>query len=186
VEAERARLDGRPDPDAWKRAVEAREAIAQPYDAALGRVRLAEALSQAGASQDELAPVLDRARATAETLGLTPVLAALDRLEPGRRRQRVNGRAAGTMPVDEPGLVDLGLSPRELEVLALVAVGRTNREIGDALFISAKTASVHITHILDKLGVSSRVEAALLAASVGLAPADAALVPATVKVAAET
>jgi DNA-binding NarL/FixJ family response regulator len=48
-------------------------------------------------------------------------------------------------------------------VLDLVSAGRTNREIGLALFISEKTASVHVTHILDKLGVSSRVEAALLA-----------------------
>ena len=61
-----------------------------------------------------------------------------------------------------------GLSAREREVLALVADGRTNREIGEALFISTKTASVHVTHILTKLGVSSRTEAALLAARAGL------------------
>ena len=65
---------------------------------------------------------------------------------------------------------DLGLSPREREVLSLLAEGRTNREIADRLFISEKTASVHVTHILDKLGVSSRVEAALVAAQAGSLP----------------
>ena len=53
-------------------------------------------------------------------------------------------------------------------MLALLADGRSNREIGEALFISTKTASVHVTHILDKLGVSSRTEAALLAARAGV------------------
>ena len=61
-----------------------------------------------------------------------------------------------------------GLTEREREVLALVAAGRTNGQIGTALFISTKTASVHVTHILDKLGVSSRTEAALLAIQAGL------------------
>jgi class 3 adenylate cyclase len=66
-------------------------------------------------------------------------------------------------------LAELGLSARELEVLGLVAAGRTNGEIARALFISPKTASVHVTHILDKLGVSNRVEAATMAARLGLA-----------------
>ena len=73
----------------------------------------------------------------------------------------VGGRVRGDM---DPW----GLSPREREVLALVASGRTNREIGDALFISDKTASVHVTHILTKLGVSSRTEAALAASARGI------------------
>ncbi len=58
-----------------------------------------------------------------------------------------------------------GLSPRELEVLALVATGRTDGEIAEALFISKKTASVHVAHIKDKLGVDSRVEVALIGAA---------------------
>ena len=60
------------------------------------------------------------------------------------------------------------LTARELEVLRLVAQGRTNSEIGDLLFISSKTASVHVSHILAKLGVSSRVQAAGLARDEGL------------------
>jgi DNA-binding CsgD family transcriptional regulator len=62
----------------------------------------------------------------------------------------------------------LGLSTRERDVLALLADGRTNGETGRSLFISAKTASVHVTHILDKLGVSSRTEAAVLAVRAGV------------------
>jgi DNA-binding NarL/FixJ family response regulator len=61
-----------------------------------------------------------------------------------------------------------GLTPRELEVLQLVAAGRSNGEIGTALFISTKTASVHVSNILAKLGVSGRGEAAALAHRVGL------------------
>jgi DNA-binding CsgD family transcriptional regulator len=63
---------------------------------------------------------------------------------------------------------ELGLTPREREVLALVADGRTNRQIAEALFISAKTASVHVSNILAKLGVGSRVEAAAVAHRLGL------------------
>jgi DNA-binding CsgD family transcriptional regulator len=61
-----------------------------------------------------------------------------------------------------------GLSPREREVLALIALGRTNREIGDRLFISQKTVGVHVGNILAKLGVSGRVEAAAVAIRLGL------------------
>ena len=75
------------------------------------------------------------------------------------------------MPTAAP-FAELGLSARESEVLALVAAGRTNGQIAEALFISPKTASVHVTHILDKLGVSSRIEAAMLAARAGLVAPD--------------
>ncbi|HSL34552.1 MAG TPA: LuxR C-terminal-related transcriptional regulator, partial [Candidatus Limnocylindrales bacterium] len=61
----------------------------------------------------------------------------------------------------------LGLSSREMEVLALVAAGLSNGEIAARLFITRKTAAVHVTHILDKLGVSNRVEAAMMAVRVG-------------------
>ncbi len=66
------------------------------------------------------------------------------------------------------GRNELGLSPRELEVLALIAQGRTNAQIASELFISPKTAGVHVTHILNKLGVSNRVEAAMIASRLGL------------------
>ncbi len=62
----------------------------------------------------------------------------------------------------------LGLSAREVEVLELVTAGMTNGEIADRLFITRKTAAVHVTHILDKLGVANRVSAAMIGARVGL------------------
>ena len=65
-----------------------------------------------------------------------------------------------------------GLTPRELEVLRLVAVGRSNQQIADTLFISKKTVSVHVSHILAKLGVSTRVEAAATAHRLGLENAN--------------
>jgi DNA-binding NarL/FixJ family response regulator len=62
----------------------------------------------------------------------------------------------------------LGLTQREAEVLALVAEGRTNRQIGQALFITPKTASLHVSRILAKLGVAGRGEAAAVAHRLGL------------------
>jgi len=85
---------------------------------------------------------------------------------------RTNGRSdlvraiAGDPPTRRPDT--FGLSGREREVLALVAQGRTNREIGERLFISQKTVGVHVGNILAKLEVSGRVEAATVAIRLGL------------------
>ena len=70
------------------------------------------------------------------------------------------------MPDDDAAR--LGLTPREREVLALVALGRTNRQIADALFISENTAGVHVSRILGKLDVTGRGEAAAVAYRLGL------------------
>ena len=79
------------------------------------------------------------------------------------------GQRAGFAPTAEVRATPLaGLTPREIEVLQLVAAGSTNGEIGSALFISTKTASVHVSNILAKLGVSGRGEAAALAYKLGL------------------
>ena len=64
----------------------------------------------------------------------------------------------------------MALTPREAEVMALVAEGRTNRQIGEALFISEKTASVHVSRLLAKLGAANRGEAAAAARQAGLLP----------------
>ena len=73
--------------------------------------------------------------------------------------------AAGSSPDD--ALRRLGLTEREAEVPGLLTEGRTNRQIGDALFISEKTASVHVTNLLRKLGVGSRAEAAEMSRRLG-------------------
>ena len=86
-----------------------------------------------------------------------PARGARSRARPGRRRRGPPARAD-----------TFGLSRREREVLALIAEGRTNREIGERLFISQKTVGVHVGNILAKLGVSGRVEAAAVAIRLGL------------------
>jgi DNA-binding CsgD family transcriptional regulator len=72
------------------------------------------------------------------------------------------------VPTGRPANNDFGLSKRELEVLALIAEGRSNPEIGRRLFITRKTVAVHVSNILTKLGVSGRVEAAAAAIRLGI------------------
>ena len=118
--------------------------------------------------------LLRAAYATCASLNAAPMIASIESLA---RRARIDLTAPSIAPVEpgpspaaaarhRPG--DLGLSARELEVLALVADGRTNGEIARALFISTKTASSHVTHILDKLGATNCVEAAVIAERAGL------------------
>src|SRR6185503_15469088 len=108
--------------------------------------------------------LLRDAQATAIRIGDRPLASRTERIA---RAARIE--LAAPLPRtsrDGPAASDgLRLSPREREVMTLLSDGRTNREIAECLFISEKTASVHVTHILDKLGVSSRVEAALAAAA---------------------
>jgi len=82
-----------------------------------------------------------------------------------RRAAFVRGEARGA---DRQTATSFGLSPREQGVLAEIVAGRTNREIGERLFISEKTVSVHVGNILAKLGVGGRVEAATVALRLGL------------------
>jgi DNA-binding CsgD family transcriptional regulator len=91
----------------------------------------------------------------------------------------LSGIAAAFAPERSKGPKEaFGLSKRELEVLALIAEGITNREIGERLFISQKTVAVHIGNILSKLGASGRVEAAMVAIRLELVPTPAARRPA--------
>ena len=76
--------------------------------------------------------------------------------------------AAFVGPPEAPADAAFGLSNREREVLGLIVLGRTNREIGERLFISQKTVGVHVGNILSKLAVSGRVEAATVAIRLGL------------------
>ena len=81
-------------------------------------------------------------------------------------------RAGSAPPAGHATELDhFGLTARELEVMRLVAEGRSNGEIAERLFISRKTASVHVSNILAKLGVTTRVQAATVALRMGLADA---------------
>ena len=142
----------------------------------MARWRAAEALlARRGDRRDRelAAELLRRGHATAVELGAAPLRAELERLARLGRVELTAGAAAGGQAPDRPAdatapAAALGLTARELEVLALVAEGRSNRQVGEALFISAKTASVHVSNILAKLGVASRVEAAAVAHRLGL------------------
>ena len=143
----------------------ARAAISTAY----ARFREAEALLGARASRAQIQPVLGAAYQTAVALGAGPLRREIELLA-GRGRLRLDEpAAAGTAPKAPPTpAASLGLTRREAEVLALLAEGRTNRQIGQALFITEKTASVHVSHILAKLGVAGRGEAAAIAHRLGL------------------
>jgi DNA-binding CsgD family transcriptional regulator/tetratricopeptide (TPR) repeat protein len=167
--AERTRHDGQPDPAAWATAAALWERRGQPYRVAYACFRQAEALMAGNGDRDTAAEALRRAAAITGRLGARPLdtevkaLARRARLDLGPHAVTPAPAADTPTPAE-----DLGLTPREAEVLALVAAGRSNRQIAQALFISPKTASVHVSNILAKLGVASRVEAAAVAHRLGL------------------
>jgi DNA-binding CsgD family transcriptional regulator len=171
-EAEHARLKGVDRPRHWTDAAAAWEANGRPYAAAYARWREGAALIAGSGGRSAAAIALSRAHAAATELGARPLREAIEGLA---QRARVSlGSAAAT---EQDAVLAAGpaesaarlrLTAREREVLGLLADGRTNREIAEALFISPKTASVHVTNILGKLGVQRRVEAAGLAIRLGL------------------
>jgi len=146
----------------WDEAAQAWETADEPYPLAVTLLRSAEAALGAG-DRDGGAIRLRRAAELAQRLGAGPlrddiaVLARRARITLGQRGDAAEARG------QEPEPERLGLTARELEVLRLVAAGRSNREIAGELFISVKTASVHVSNILGKLGVTSRGEAAAAA-----------------------
>jgi DNA-binding CsgD family transcriptional regulator/tetratricopeptide (TPR) repeat protein len=165
---EHGRLHGRPDPAAWAAAAAGWDGLGQPYPAAVARFREAEALLASRAPRAQVEAALQAAHQAATRLGAAPLGRELELLA-GRGRVRLEAPVA-PLATDAPTEVaSLGLTRREAEVLALVAAGRTNRQIGEALFITPKTASIHVSRILAKLGVAGRVEAATIAHRLGLA-----------------
>jgi DNA-binding CsgD family transcriptional regulator/tetratricopeptide (TPR) repeat protein len=159
-EAEYQRALGVAAPEAWEKVI-TEFGPGYVYETARAQWRLAEALAACG-SRDEAARaqaehVWQAAITTAGKLGAAPLHAALDDL--GRRARLGHGAGSGH---GGPGPV-AGLTDREREVLALVARGKSNREIAAELFIAPKTASVHVSNILAKLGAASRTEAAAIA-----------------------
>ena len=181
AEAETRRLVRESDPDAWRAAADAWAALPRPYPDAYARWREAEARLASRGDRSEAADALRRALAIVERLGAEPLrreiaaLATRARLDVDAGAFELDGAegeaAAGARDgrANGGGTLDaLGLTAREREVLALVALGRTNRQIADELFISGNTAGVHVSNILGKLGVAGRGEAAAIAYRLGL------------------
>jgi DNA-binding CsgD family transcriptional regulator len=171
AEAEWRRAQGDNDPATWQGVVDAFGPMFV-YETARSRWRLAEALTEAG-RRDEAQQELLLAVETAERIGAVPLRAALadlarrarlsDRQVSAAAAARGGGRPRGAARDPLAGLTD-----REAEVLRLLAAGQTNKEIGATLFIAPKTASVHVSNILAKLGAASRTEAAAIAHAQGV------------------
>jgi DNA-binding CsgD family transcriptional regulator len=167
VTAELARAVGTQDVAAWSAAAQAWRAAAEPYPLAYTLLRLAEAAAAAG-DREAAGRGVREAYALARRVGAIPIAdeaAALAR----RTRLSLDEPSAETAAAaPEDPLARFGLTEREREILELLATGRSNPQIAESLFISPKTASVHVSNILAKLGVDSRVEAAAVAHRLGV------------------
>ena len=160
--AEHDRACGAARPQAWADAAAAWDRLERPPLAAYCRWRQAEALVATGASRAEASVPLRDAHAVAARIGARPLAAELELLAQRARLDlaaSADGPPAGKSALEET----LGLTPREADVLALIARGYTNREIATTLVISVKTAGVHVSHILRKLDAPNRLEAAAIA-----------------------
>jgi len=166
--AELERLEGAPEPALWADVADRWAELGFNLEIAYARWRQAEAALGAGAAKATASQPLQEAARLTEDAGASLLGAEVQALA---RRARIELGRGRDSPATEPPDVEadrFGLTDRELDVLALLADGRTNPEIAEALFISRKTASTHVSHILAKLDVRSRVEAATLAHRVGL------------------
>ncbi|EEP70062.1 LuxR family transcriptional regulator [Micromonospora sp. ATCC 39149] len=164
-EAEVSRLDGS-DPALWARSVAAWDRRHHPYPAAYSRLRQAEALLARRSRTASAGRLLREAYQVAQGLGAEPLsteirtLAARARVALEERGASADGRSVTRAePVGDELAV---LTTREREVLAAVAEGLTNKEIGQRLFISERTIGVHVSHIFDKLQVRTRVQASAI------------------------
>ena len=167
LDLERVRLRGPHDPASWSELAADWRALDRPYPFAYARYREAEAVLATGGSRADAAGLLREAGIVADELGAEPLATLVRDLA---ARARLARKPAGQPGVDPSLGQGLGhhITPREAEVLHLVVGGWTNQQIADALFITRKTASVHVSNLLSKLGVAHRGEAAALAVRLGL------------------
>lgn len=162
-DAEHGRWSGAAGAAGWAAVAARWETLAQPYPAAYARWRQAEAAVTNGERPSAVAP-LTVARRLAAGLGAGPLLREIDALA---RAARLSVEPAADTPLTPP-TAPFGLTRRERDVVALLADGLTNRQIARRLFITEKTAGVHVSNILGKIGVSNRGQAAAAARRVGL------------------
>jgi DNA-binding CsgD family transcriptional regulator len=165
VEAEAARLARRDEVAAWQRAVDATRVAAEAYPLCYSLFRLAEAqATDPAVSADHTSATAAECMLLAERLAA----ATADDIRTLARRARLRIAPAPAESAATHPSLRIRLTDRELEVLDLVADGHSNGQIAAALYISPKTASVHVSNILAKLNVSSRTEAAVQAHRLGL------------------
>jgi DNA-binding CsgD family transcriptional regulator len=168
AQADAARADGEDDPERWAAAAEAWSAVERPYLRAVALWRRAEALVGRGDREAAATSAADALEITGR-LGAGWLGGEVEGLIARARLRRGGDEAPVPAAAEHNGDEDpFGLTPRERQVLALVARGATNREIGAELFMAEKTASVHVSRILAKLDVRSRTQAAAVAHRMGL------------------
>ena len=165
---ERSRLAGTSDPALWSAAADAWAAVGRPIREAYARFRQAEALLSSPHGRGSAVRVLRRAAEL--SVNVVPLRRAVDELADRARIPLV-----GPLPNESSSSADetraelpFGLTPRELAVLREIGAGRTNAQIAGSLFISRSTVGVHVSNLLRKLRVTSRVQAAAVASSLGL------------------
>jgi len=152
---------GSPDSKAWDAAVAGRRVLGRPHELAMVLADAAVAYLDAR-RRDDAALAITEAHAIAVDLGAEPLRMRLESLA---RRARIGVEGVDTV---DDAAERLGLTRREREVLALLADGRSNRQIGEQLYMAESTAGVHVSNILGKLGVTRRSEAAAVAHRMGL------------------
>ncbi|WP_433787741.1 helix-turn-helix transcriptional regulator [Actinomycetospora sp. CA-101289] len=169
--AEAGRAAGAPDPAAWGKVAETWSGLLHPYPAAYALLRRADALLVTGARHGDAARVLRAAAETATAMGARPFL---DEISALARRARIDiahagdavvtgGTATAARGAAERRAPELaGLTPREHEILAVMAEGLSNRQIAQRLYISERTVAVHVSRVLTKTGTRSRTQAAAL------------------------
>jgi DNA-binding CsgD family transcriptional regulator/tetratricopeptide (TPR) repeat protein len=155
--------------DAWEIAAASWERCGEPYPTAYSLWRAADALLSARSQRPRATECLQRAWLIGNELSSTPLVEDISRLA---QRARVHLSDAPDEPPTPESMVaaDLGLTPREVEVLGHLAAGHSDRDIAESLFISKKTASVHVSNLLRKLDVPNRVEAGRVGQAHNLRP----------------
>jgi ATP/maltotriose-dependent transcriptional regulator MalT len=165
--AELDRFRGAIEPDTWASVADLWMALGRPFLVAYARYREGAAQLASRGSRPAAADALRAAHLLATRLEAAPLERDITVLA-GHARITLDQDATPTEPPPDDPAAALGLTAREAEVIRLLAVGRSNQEIADELFLTRKTASVHVSNILSKLGVSNRVQAAAIAQRVGL------------------
>ena len=163
-QAEASRLQGS-DPETWSKTAMLWTDLSERYQIAYARWRQAEAILNERGERGPATELLREAWRIAEDLGADPLRSRIERLG---QRARIEMDPTKPEPTSESLARDLGITAREAEVLGLLALGRTDGQIAGELFISKKTASVHVSNLIRKLNVSNRVEAGELGRGVGL------------------
>jgi ATP/maltotriose-dependent transcriptional regulator MalT len=172
--AESARADGKDSPERWAALAERWEELRRPYPVAYALWRAADADARAHKA-DRGVHTRDKARSFARgaheicgRLGATPLRSAIEDLARSARLDLTVDPPGPEKPTSKPASDRSRLTRRELEVLALVTAGWSNRQIATKLFITEKTASVHVSNIMQKLGASRRAEVAHKVKDLGL------------------